>query len=492
MSPIPFNETPSNIRIPFFSVEIDASNASQGPALQTYKALLIGQKTAAGTAAANSLVKVTSAEQVRTLAGPGSLLHRMALAWFFFNQSTELWIGVLADDGAGVAASGTITVTGPATKAGTITLYLGGERITVAVANGDVQNTIAANINAAINAAEGLPVTSTVATNVVTVTFRHKGLTGNSFNMRDSYRDGEALPTGVALAYVQLAGGTTAPALASLIANMGDTQFHVIAHPYTDATNLGAIETELARRFGPMVMAEGLAITSAVGSHATLVSLGNGRNSPHSVILAQPGDNAWLTSPWEFAAEAASILAYYGQIDPARPFQTLEMRRALPPPESDRFTNSERNLLLFDGIGTTKVGPGEVVQLERPITTYQLNAAGAPDVAYLDGTTMLTLSAYRYTFRVRVQLKYSRHKLANDGVPVGAGQFIITPKRGKAEAVHWYEEMIELGLAENLEAFKANVRCERSITDVNRLDWYLPPDVMNQLIHGAARLAFRL
>ena len=54
------------------------------------------------------------------------MLHRMAIAWFASNKSTELWLGVLADNGAGVAATGTIVVTGPATATGTIPLYLGG------------------------------------------------------------------------------------------------------------------------------------------------------------------------------------------------------------------------------------------------------------------------------------------------------------------------------------------------------------------------------
>jgi phage tail sheath gpL-like len=76
------------------------------------------------------------------------MLHRMALAYFANNRFTETWIGVLADNGAGVAATGTITITGPATASGTISLYLGGVLVSTAVANGDVQNTIATNLAA--------------------------------------------------------------------------------------------------------------------------------------------------------------------------------------------------------------------------------------------------------------------------------------------------------------------------------------------------------
>src|SRR5688572_4850048 len=124
--PISFNTIPSNLRVPFVAVEFDASRASQGPALLAYKALLICQKLAAGSATADTLVKVSSVDQVIALAGRGSIAHRMALGWFAANRMTELWLGILADNGGGVAATGTIVVTGPATAAGTIVLYLGG------------------------------------------------------------------------------------------------------------------------------------------------------------------------------------------------------------------------------------------------------------------------------------------------------------------------------------------------------------------------------
>jgi phage tail sheath gpL-like len=488
---ITFNDVPSNLRVPFVAVEFDASAAAQGPALLAYRMLIIGQKTSAGSATANTLHKVTSVEDVIELAGRGSMLHRQAVAAFASNKMTEKWIGVLADDAGGVAAVRTITVTGPATAAGTIALYLGGRRVSVAVASGDVQNDIATAIEAALDADLDLPVTASVATNVVTITFRHKGVVGNSYDIRDSYRDGEALPAGVSLAYASTVTGTTNPALTSLIAAMGDSWFQILTHPYTDATSLSAIEAELADRFGSMRMIDGLAITSASGSHGTLTTLGDGRNSPHSVILAQPGENP-LTPPMEFAAEAAGIVARYGAADPARPFQTLPMTHALPPAEADLFTLEERNLQLYDGVATSRVGAGGVVQLDRVITTYQENGAGADDTAYLDATTMLTLLYLRYSFRVRVQTRYPRHKLAADGTRFGPGQAVITPLLGKAEAVSWFRQMEELGLVEGFDQFKADLVVERNVLDPNRLDFLLPPDLINQLVVTAAKIAFRL
>ncbi|HEY6038258.1 MAG TPA: hypothetical protein VIV58_28445, partial [Kofleriaceae bacterium] len=90
---ISFNSVPSNIRTPFMAIEFDSSKAQQGPALLTYKGLIVGQKLAGGTFTADTVVKVSSLDQVIAGAGRGSMLHRQYLAWTAVNKSTELWMG---------------------------------------------------------------------------------------------------------------------------------------------------------------------------------------------------------------------------------------------------------------------------------------------------------------------------------------------------------------------------------------------------------------
>lgn len=388
---ISFNEIPSNLRIPFVAAEFDNSQAQQNPALLVYTGLIIGQKKSSGSATANSIHRVTSVEQVIALAGRGSMLHLMAVAWFANNKATEVKIGVLDDNGAGVAAFGSVTIGGTVTAAGTLNLYLGDDRVQIPVAAAAAADATAAALAAAINANNDLPFTAAVDGSIdeqVNITFDHKGEVGNSVSIRVNYQDNEALPAGLTATIVQLASGTSNPVLTTLIAAMGDEWFHIVAHPYTDATSLTAIETELHSRFGPMRMIDGLGITASAVSHANLGTLGNSRNSQHNCIVAT---NQSPTPTYKVAAAMAAVTAYYGANDPARPFQTLQLVGVLPPAETDRFTKEERNLLLFDGISTIRVAAGGVVQVERLITTYQVNSAGASDVSYLDATTMLTL-----------------------------------------------------------------------------------------------------
>ena len=487
---ISFNSIPSSWRVPLVMAEFDNSQADQGPALLAYRALIIGQKTAGGSIAANALQAVTSADQVRGLAGPGSQLHRMAKAWFSNNKVTEVWIGALADDGAGAAATGTLTVTGPATATGTLALYVHGVAVPVAVTSSDAASAIATNIAAAINANADLGVTASAATSVVTVTAKNKGTCGNSIDLRLNYLDGDATPAGVAVAIVAMASGATDPSLTSLIAAMGDTWFQIIAHPYTSTANLAALEDELASRFGPERMIDGLAITSSSGTQSALATLGESRNSQHSVILAQPGQNP-LTTPAEFAAAAAAVVALEGNEDPGRPFQTLPLAGVLAPAQADYFTIQERNLLLFDGVGTTRAMDDGTVQLERVITTYRTNSAGVADTSYLNAETMLTLLYLRYAFRTDIPSKFPRSKLADDGTRVAAGQPVVTPSIIKAEALHWFDDMLDLQLVQNPDLFKQNLVVQRNATDRNRIDVLLPPDIINQLIFVAAQIQFR-
>jgi phage tail sheath gpL-like len=237
-----------------------------------------------------------------------------------------------------------------------------------------------------------------------------------------------------------------------------------------------------------MRMIDGVAFTAKQDTLSNLATLGLGRNSQHSSIMAA---NSSPTPPMEIAAAVAAVAAYYAQIDPARPFQTLPLAGVLPPAETSRFTNSERNTLLFDGISVSKV-IGGIVQLDRLITTFQTNSAGAADTSYLDVTTMFTLLYLRYSFRAQMTSRYPRHKLANDGTRFGPGQSVMTPKIGKAEAINWFQSMEELGLVENFEQFKRDLVVERNVGDPNRMDFLLPPDVINQLIVTAAQIQFRL
>jgi len=490
---ISFATIPTNVRVPLFYAEVDNSQA--GYFSQAVRTLLIGQKLAAGVAVANTPILVSRTDEAKTQFGIGSMLARMHETYRLNDSLGEVWCMPLDDAGAGVAASGTLTVTGPATEAGTINLYIGGQRIQVAVAANDAANTIATAINAAINADTTLPVTSTVALGVVTVTARHKGSLGNAIKLQLNYRGyagGESTPTGVAVAIVAMAGGATDPTLTTALAALGDEEYDFIIMPYTDSTSLDALKTvmnDTTGRWAYNRQIYGHVYTSKADSFANLVTLGTARNDQHMTIAGY--ESGVPNTPWEYAAAYGARNAVFIAADPARPTQTGELIGILPAAAGSRFIMTERQTLLNSGIATSYYG-GSAVRIERAITTYQKNSWNQADPSYLDSETLHTLAYVLRRLRYSITQKYPRHKLANDGTRFGAGQAIVTPKVVRGELLATYSEMEADGIVENAKAFEANLIVERNATNPNRLDVLYPPDLVNQLRVFAVLAQFRL
>lgn len=486
---IDFNAIPLDLRVPGQYAEIDSSRARKGLPVRTPRVLLIGQKLAAGSAPALTLTRVWSPAGAVASFGARSMLAQMAAAFIKANTSAEVWAMPQADDGAATAATKTVTYTGPASAAGTAVLYIGGRRVTAAVANEATATQIATAMVAAITAAPDMPVTAANAAGVVTLTARHAGAAGQGIDVRTAYYQEDALPAGVTAAVADAVSGATDPVAATALAALGDEAFDIIVMASTTTANLAALEAELASRWGPSRMLDGLAILAARGTQGALSTLGDARNSPYVACI---GAKAAPNLTWEWAATLAGVVAHHGFIDPGRPFQTLVLPGLLPPRTADRFTGVERELLLRDGISTWKVDPAGQVVVERVITQYQRDGAGNADTAYLDLNTLLLLSYIRWSLRLRFATKFPRHKLADDGVPTAPGSAVVTPRVARAELIAWARDLEAAGYIENIDAFKAALVVERDGSDPNRLNALIPPDLINQLVVFAAKIEFRL
>ena len=487
---ISFNTIPMNILTPGNYVEFDSSRAVQGLPLMPHRILVIAPRLASGTVAALTPTRIRSAAEGELACGRGSIGAAMLAAARTANPYTELHMIGVAENGGGVAATGTLTITGPSTAAGSIALYIAGKRIEMAVASGAAQNAIATALGAAINADTSLPVTASVTTNVVTLTARYKGTTGNDIDVRLNYALGEALPAGVAIALVAMASGATNPDVAAALAALGDTQYHTIVTPFNDATSLASVETFLAARWSGMIQKEGHAFAAYYGTLAGISTLVDARNSPHlSAVSTQKSP----TPQWVFAAVLGAIDAGQAE-DPSncsRPRQTLALTGCLPPKLTDRYTREERQTHLEDGAATFLVDDGGVCRIERLVTTYK-TSNGVPDTAYMDVEVMRGLAYLRYSTRVRIALRYPRHKLAANGTPIPPGQAIVTPNAVRDELIALFQDWQGVGLVEDIAQFKRDLIVEINSTDPNRIDAIIPPNVINGFRVFAASVQFRL
>ncbi|MEK6788507.1 MAG: phage tail sheath subtilisin-like domain-containing protein [Pseudomonadota bacterium] len=487
---VPFSNIPNDLRVPLFYAEMDSSRANTASNGQPM--LLIGSKLSTAPVAVDTPVLVGGIDLAMQQVGRGSMLAAMIARARAIDPFGELWYIAVPDIAAGTAATGTITVTGPATTAGVITLYIAGRRLQVAVAAADTATIVAAAIVAAITADTDMPVSAANAAGVVTLTCRWKGLTGNDLVVIENYRGalgGESTPTGLALAIVAFSGGAGTPTLTATIPAMGDEPYDFIAQPFSDATTLATFSTEMgdtAGRWSWLRQVYGHIYSGLRGTLASLSAFGVTRNDQHATVWGYENDCPMPV--WEQAAAYAARNAVFLRIDPARPTQTGSLDGLLVPRAGKRFGNTDRQTLLSKGIATAYSAVG-VLYVERAITTYQKNVYGQADNSYLDSETLHT-SAYVLRFlRNRVVSKYGRCKLANDGTRYD-GDGIVTPKTIRAELISAYGELERAGIVENSALFAKYLIVERD-ADSNRVNVLFPPDYVNQLRVFAVLNQFR-
>ena len=483
---------PIDIRTPGQYLEIDNSRASTGLLAMQRRMLYMGNKLASGTATAATLYRINSAAEAATLFGRGSVLYEMLVLARAANTTSDIWAMGLDDNAGGTAHSKTIHVTGEATKSGTLALYINGHKLTVGVTEGDSGHTIALAIADAISSWGDSPMRVHAGEgigSVVPLMAHHKGAFTSDIDIRLNYYPDDKMPEGVTVVIQDDTAGAGNPDVWAALAAISLESYYTIVTPYNDASNVTLLETELNARWGGMDMRTGHVFFALKGTHAALTTYGSERNSPHSTVL---GLKSAPSPTYHYAAVLAAVCELSGAIDPARPFQTLALPGILPPAEADRFTRLERDLLLRDGISTFTVDQGGNVLIERVVTTYQTNAYGIDDVSYLDLETKWTVDYIRFAFRARIAQRFPRHKLADNGTSFAPGQAVATPNIIRGELLDVARQLELGGLLEGFDQFKDQLLVVRSLSDRNRVNAVLPPNVVNQFRVFAASVQFIL
>lgn len=481
------NVIPVNWAVPGVYVGVDGSGAVQGIPGQRKAVLLLGLRRSTGTIAEAVVKPITSASQAATYFGRGSQLASMAAKFIGANPYAELYAMALNEDAAGVKATATVTITGPATADGTLSFLWGGRRRKVAVTSGDTATTIAAAIVAADTADLDSQTTSANIAGVVTATARHKGAYGNGLSIVLNYHNGDETPAGVTVTITDFASGVTDPDAADAIAALGgDTQYYSIVTGWTADSNMDLLEAELEDRWSPIRAIPGHLFAAFRGDHTASQTYGDARNSQFSSVLAT---GLSPTPPWEWAAALAAIEV--AESDPARPRQNIKILGVYVPLDVDRFTIGERNLLLIDGMATYRIVSGEAY-IERLVTTYQENASSQEDPSYKDIETMRCIAYFRYAFSSRILLKYPNAKLGNDGESFSPGQVVMTPKLMRGECLALFDQLNQAAIVEGRAQFEAELVCERDPNNPNAMLVFLPPDFVNQFRIAAAVVAFKL
>lgn len=483
---------PNNIIVPFVGVEFDASRASNNPADLRFKCLIFGhQDSADGTLTANSPTRVLNADDVAAKAGVGSLLHQMARRWFAMNKATEAYV-IAVPQPTGVAQEFDITFAGTATANGEAVVYIDGVRFNVGVSIGDTATAIAAALTAEINKYfDRHCFTATSAAGVLTLTANYVGTIGGQHDIRTAYYDTDADIPGVTSAISVGTAGTGSADITNAIAGIAGVWFQVLVTPFNDTTNINLLETELATRFGPTVQQDGICYFGYDDTAANSITFAtnSARNSPSMVMI---DTYRYTEHPAFIASMVAAACAGSAENDPGQPLHRITLPALLPPIASEQYSLETLNTLTANGIMTLNPAAFGGPQTFGTVTMYLKNSSGIPDIAYQYQNTLFILMRLRYDFVAMITTKYARARLADSAERIRSGLQVITPTIGRAEAVALARSWEERGLVENIEQFKADIVCQRSTTNPNRLEWILPPDLVNQFIVGSADMQFRL
>lgn len=489
---VSFNTIPSGIRVPLFYAEMDNSAAAT-PTTQT-ASLLIGQMLEGGKAVAGTPVYVSTPAMAKELFGRGSMIARMVEAYRKVDSFGQLVVIPVAD-GSGTAATGKVTCTGTAAEAGTISLYIGSDRVQVAVTEKMTAENAAKAIADAIALNKDLPVTAQASTGAVTLTAKNKGTLGNDIILAVNLRgaiNGEKDVMGLGVEIEKMSKGATDPDLSVAIDAMGDEQYDFIGMPYCEAATLDKLAEKMndtSGRWSPFQMIFGHVYSAKRGDVNTLTTFGKNRNNQHETVVGI--EPSLPTHTAEVLAAYVARTSVFISADPARPTQTGVLTGVMASPAGSRFVQNERQTLLENGIATLTTTVGSVM-IERAITTYQKNAYGDADASYLDSETLHTSAYVIRQMKSIITSKYGRHKLANDGTRFGAGQAIVTPSVIRGELIALYRRLELEGIVENADLFKKYLIVERNINNPNRLDVLFPPDYVNQLRIFAVLNQFRL
>lgn len=210
--------------------------SAQTPQTAGERSILLTGQMLSGTATAGQLVdNILSEADFNTYFGAKSQIAKAGRALIqalsISRIKPKISAIALADNGSGVAATGTIAFSGTATEAGTLIIYIDSIRngkYEVAVASGDTANTIGTALATAINASTTSPVSAVNTTGSVALTALNKGTQGNTIGIKIS-----GSVAGITATLTAMASGATDPSLTALFDPVADVRFTSIIYPST-------------------------------------------------------------------------------------------------------------------------------------------------------------------------------------------------------------------------------------------------------------------
>ncbi len=400
--------------------------------------------------------------------GYGSMVHMMARAALAAGQAYQLFVCALDDDGAAVVSAGAYTFSGTCVAAGYFRGYLGGKMMEINIAKNDAAAEVAiAWQNKIADYLDQLPADPAVdqtTAGKVNMTAKNGGVVGNQIPL--AY-DMTAL--GITCAISDMASGATDPDIddATDAAAAGDYTIYV--NPYNDAAALGKLKVHLDEVSGPVEQRSAIGVSGYTGLVASGISLADGVNHGRvNIPFIKNSGSKYQDIPYELAAGYAAMIA--ARFDAVTSLDGVDIKNLHAPTLSDRLTRAEHESLLLGGLTPLGVNSGEVVEIVRAVTTRTENDQGVPDTSQRELGTITGLDYVRKDIVAAIALRFTGVKKTDRITKEIWSEIFARQKR-----------LEEAEIIKNVDVHKDSLVVQDNATDVNRLDCYVPIDIVGAL-----------
>ena len=383
---------------------------------------------------ANQPVRVFTGVEAGEKFGFGFPAHLAARQTLRKSGIVPVFIFPIAEAGGAVAGDGDITVTGTASSTGTISIYIGGQKISVVVPSGTVLADAATLINSAINANINLPVTASITTpGQVDIESKYQGAIAQDIQININLTEAEkdATPGTTALAVTDLTSGAGVPTITTALGYMGTDWYTYVVNGFGIDTDVMA---EFAtfnedNRWDTLVNKFFRAFYGSVDNLATITAITD--------ALPLDRTNGAITSPagymlpLELAALAVGQMAARNQDNPALNYSGLTLDGLVPALSSGQWTYTERNSAVEAGTSTTIVEDG-VIKLEDVCMHYHKTGEDPP--AYRFAVVIAKLAEWAYNVDLVYTSSKYRPSILIDDTDVGVtNPKAIRPKDALAD-----------------------------------------------------------
>lgn len=467
---------------------------AEGPRI----ALLLGNKTSAGSATVDTTiygpdtpVPCQTEADVIALFGAGSPLHRAFRRWTAINPVTPLYLMAVTASG-GTAATLTITITNAATGNGNHRVMFDEEFVDTAITSGDSANSIATNIAAKINAKTHWPFTASPSTNTVVLTMKVAGPRGNFGRIQCQITSGIATTTSQT-SDTAFASGATADSNATALSNLLSKRFYYIVSEAEDATQFGALVTQVNSQAAPITGIRQRCFAGSVDTIANVTTLATGRNAARAEVV-------WLKNsiwtPFEMAAHQAAIyalfensgrsprtnFAFFGADEQTSNYWKIPAPRDLTAwPTRPNFVSALNNGITPIGVDTR----GKTYLVNR-ITTRSLNGSTA-DYRIRDAHKVTVCDFFADDLQAKTVKNFSGKKIANDPAP-GApfpGPTVVTPTVYRSAVFKLIDDYNDEDLLQDVALIKAATIVQRESAPTTRLGVRVPLRPIDNLLQVA-------